>query len=284
MNLMHYIRFVNDKIHVLLYGEHKEDVYINSRLAKHINAVYDEDGDERKKWTHIFIASDPLWLNLQDIDVEMNGKFLGNVKKTIVGARKRLVAMTMVALYDIPLIPAYVEYNSRLGVEHFYIYINDSITNVQLPELEHVSYIEWKYPYYNENKIHCAQMMAITDFLYFAKHISDYILYTDVDEFIESTRIDLSNNKICYVFLNKFVQLNNVVPFLESIDPIIKKNFTEDSEIFEYKCRSKCIVSSSISNMNIHYMYDPPSDSENTEIVGNFFHVRNFHNRRHVSV
>jgi hypothetical protein len=34
--------------------------------------------------------------------------------------------------------------------------------------------------------------------------------------------------------------------------------------------------------MNVHYMYEPESDSENTKICGKFFHIHNFQNRIHI--
>ena len=273
------IRFIEDEIQVLYYGNYKS-ININNKNARWVNAKYDEDEDLQKKYTHIFLVNDPDWNPLDEIEVFVNGESKGTISKTY-ESHKTLVACTLLAKWDIPLIPAWVEYHKKRGVEHFYLYINDRIDSCVLPKIEGVTYTEWPLIYWLNDvagTVHCAQILAITDFLYFAKHFCEYILFCDLDEFIENP-VDLSGRKLCYAFMNKHVYLNNSVSFLKTSEPIENREFTENPRDWLYKDGSKCIVSTKIEVMNIHYVQNPPADESNMEISGRFFHVRNFKNR-----
>jgi hypothetical protein len=278
------IRFIEDEIQVLYFGEHIP-ITINKCETRWVNLKYDEDDTPSKKLGHIFLANNPDWLGLDRIEVFVNGESKGIVERTVVGPRNRLVICSQVAKWDIGRISAWVEYYKKRGVEHFYIYFNDPIDSCKLPEIECVTYMEWPFIYWIDDQIGgsiCSLITFLNDFLYWSKHFSDYILFCDVDEFIETRQFDLSENKLCYAFMNKHVYLNNPVQFLETSEPIENREFTENPKDWVYKDGSKVIASTKIEVLNVHYVQKPFTDETNTKMAGKFFHVRNFKNRMHV--
>jgi hypothetical protein len=280
------IRFIDDEIQVLYFGEYIP-ITINNCETRWVNLKYDEDDTPSKKLGHIFLANNPDWLGLDKIEVFVNGESKGIVEKTPIGPRNRLTACTLFAKRDVSLIPTWIEYYKKRGVEHFYLYFNDSLDSCVLPEIEGVTYMEWPFIFWIDDQIGgsiCGLITFLNDFLYWSKHFSDYILFCDLDEFIETKQFNLSENKLCYAFMNKHVHLNNPVPFLETSEPIENREFTENPKVWVYKDGSKVIASTKIEVLNVHYVQKPFTDESNTEIAGKFFHVVNFTNRLRSSV
>ena len=83
--------------------------------------------------------------------------------------------------------------------------------------------VEWDYIYWwkdkdETDKYHYAQLMAINDSLHILKNYSNYLLYNDLDEYIENNFIDF----------NKLIENNNTIDIF-----IFKKN--ENTVLSVYK-------------------------------------------------
>ena len=229
----------------------------------------------------------------QNIELSVNNSIY-NIKlvDSTYTKKHQLVAMTMIKNENNFLIKSYVNYYTQLGIEHFFIYYNGILNNVELPTLDNVTYIEWNYVYWLNNK-HCAQIMAMTDFLYWAKSFSEYILFNDIDEYIDWKNTDISlkdyiinNNMQCYSFMNRFIKLTNPI-FDELIcDRINKKQYDKVYINYEHGYRSKCIIKTDIDSIGIHKIIYPFNFSyyaftyEQAELL----HICNFLHRKHVSI
>jgi hypothetical protein len=233
-------------------------------------------------FTNIYTVENEAWIDLEEIDVFIDGKFIRRVKKTNVEKKYNLVAMTLFK-DDYRLIPAYVKYYKQMGVEKFFMYYNKTFGNDPLPELEDVTYIEWNYTYWNKHRHHCAQITAINDFLYWAKHFSKFVLFNDLDEFIEGSFIEkLDDMHMCYAFENQFVNLNEPTDPREDVcDRIAASDFVVHGEKHNFPIRSKCIVNTEkIRTMGIHIPNLPNHTPDNTVVIGKFNHVNNFKDRK----
>jgi hypothetical protein len=196
------------------------------------------------------------------------------VKKTHTPSEKnKLVAMTLFK-DDVKLIPAYLKYYSELGVEHFYFYYNGpDIQTMNFPVYDNVTYIEWKYPY-----ALFAQHGAINDFLFWSKHMSEYVLYNDLDEFIywkynDNTLLEFidSTKYLCYTFRNWFTALKNrrykIEPDITNYDMIKNEQFELYSQFSDINHRCKCIVSTKIIAMSVHAVKTPTKEEMKDQMV-----------------
>ena len=264
-------RFVGSTVTILYYGTNPP--YFD---GEHI--TLDSETEEADySWVHIFRLQKDEWVDLDEVNIP----YIGILKKTYV-TPKRLVAMTLFK-EDYKMIPAYVKYYSELGVEHFYLYYNKRMGADPLPALDNVTYIEWDWPYKNQYENHWAQITAINDFLYWAKNFADYVLFNDLDEFIQ-VPLDLAGDKLCYGFNNRFVELDNPEQSVEVYDSIKNKNFKTFEWASEFPRRGKCIVSTKqVTTMGVHQPNIPRFNNENTKVLGEFYHVSNFKGRHRVT-
>lgn len=207
-----------------------------------------------------------------------------------------LVAMTMVNAKDLELVSSYVQYHhNHLGVEKFYVYVNDQNIDVNVLDTMDglVIYQHWPYPYLN-GKAHYAQIGALTDFLYYAKHMANYVLFSDVDEYIKwklsmklKTFIDRNDDVGCFAFMNRFVKLHDANVDCRVHERILHDEYRASDQIYSYKNRSKCIIrTSDVEAMGIHCVMKP--DDCNILDFGyeaaEMLHICNLQNRVHVSV
>lgn len=209
-----------------------------------------------------------------------------------------LVAMTMFK-DDEKLIPSYIEYYTQMGIEHFYLYYNGSLKEKigMLPKYNNVTYLQWNHPYIFDKK-YFAQIGAIHDFLYWAKHFAKYALFNDLDEYIfwankETPFKDfiLENDKSYYGFCNCFVYLKNkqyeIEPTKDTYKLITDNRFEKTNMIYEYGKRSKCVIKTDdIESMGVHFIISPEKIDN---IIFKFheagiYHVCNFVNRSNVSI
>jgi hypothetical protein len=208
-----------------------------------------------------------------------------------------IVAMTMFK-DDAALIPSYVCYYRKMGVEHFFLYYNNCVPVSTLPQYEDVTYIQWNYPYYHE-KNHYAQIGALMDFTYFSKHIASYVLFNDLDEYIfwkgppgnNFKTFIIQNNFDVYGFLNCFIYLKHKNTEVEATEEICKmienEEFQRTTIVYGWGKRSKCVVKvSSIDMMGVHEVIAPKTLSRcilGYETAG-IHHICNIKNREHTSV
>lgn len=274
------LRFINEQIIVITYEPHEiENIYINDVKAEHVQCehVY-------SNWTHIYTASSNEWKKLDNIDVFIDGKFIKNVKKTFT-ENHNLVAMTLFK-EDSKLIQGYVNYYKKLGVEKFFMYYNKKLGVEKLPEIENVIYIEWDYPYRkedgNENGYCFAQPTAINDFLYWSKHFSKFVLFNDLDEYIDEYFINkLDDEHICFAFENQFIELYDTKQDDNIYNKIKNNEFRLLNNLFDFPVRSKCVVvPKKVITMGVHELDKQHLDTGITKIIGKFYHVNNFENRQ----
>jgi hypothetical protein len=270
--VMQNARLVDSTITVMYYGSNPP--YIEGEHIRLDSETEDADYDN----VHIFRIQKDEWKDLDEVTVP----YIGTVRRAPSHPRRRLVAMTMFK-DDYLLIPAYVKYYTELGVEHFYLYYNKRMGSDPLPELPEVTYTEWDYPYYTSCGSLWAQITAINDFLYWSKHFADYVLFNDLDEFIQ-VPLDLTCDKLCYGFNNRFVELDNPEQSVEVYDSIKNKNFKTFEWANEFPRRGKCIVSTKhVTTMGVHQPNIPRFNNENTKVLGEFYHVSNFKGRHRVT-
>ena len=261
-------RFIDSTVTIMYYGTRPP--YYGGEHITLDNETEQADYSQ----VHIFRLQKDEWKDLDEVTLP----YIGVVKKQPVQPRRRLVAMTMFK-DDYRLIPGYVRYYKELGVEHFFMYYNKRMGSDPLPDLPDVTYIEWDYPYYNQEYGHWAQITAINDFLYWAKHFADYVLFNDLDEFIQ-VPLDLTGDKLCYGFTNRFVTLDDP----SQTGDIKNKKIKLFDWSNDFPRKSKCIVSTrQVVTMGVHQPNIPRYNEENTKILGEFFHVSNFEDRTRVT-
>jgi hypothetical protein len=253
-------RFIDSTATILYYGN--KPPWFND--AKHIRLDSETEKTDYSQ-VHVFTLQKDEWKDVPEITLP----YIGVLKKTPAPPRHRLVAMA-VFKEDYKFIPAYVNYHKELGVEHFYLYYMYKSGPISLPRYPNVTYVEWDYPKYDSDGRSWAKLTAVNDFLYWSKHFADYVLFSDLNEFIQ-VRPDLTSEKMCYGFKNRLVELETPINIYDSI-----KN--KNLEIFDWASnfprKSKCIVSTKqVEAMGIHQPNIPRFNSENTEVLGEFFHV-----------
>jgi hypothetical protein len=134
--------------------------------------------------------------------------------------------LTVTTLFkdDYKIFPIFYEYYKKQGVEHFYMYYNGIITQEirGLFNKEDVTLIEWNFKYWLTNckYIHHAQLGQIHDALYkYGKHNSTYMIFCDLDEYMNIPNITLrqfivDNPEInTFGFCNHWSQtIDNTIP------------------------------------------------------------------------
>jgi len=196
---------------------------------------------------------------------------------------------------DYNLLERYLKYYSNLGIEVFYLYYNKKIDNSFIEEVNKLNannviiyLIEWNYIYWwkdNEidKKYHHSQLMAINDALNVLKNYTEYILYNDLDEYINcnfenfNKLIDLNKDIDLFIFKNQFCKMTDKSISFKTFDKIfdlnniIKGNYYDE---FREKTFIKC---KNIKVMGVHKCFKKFSKINLKElIVSNFYHFVNF--------
>ena len=249
--------------------EHHDDIYSDMCIIKHDMYIADE--------RHILLTLNGVSRQIQIEEYEAPKP-----------RKYKLVAMTLFK-DDINLIEPYVRHHRKLGVEHFYLYYNGVEPLAKLPVFDDVTYMPWPHVY-RFNGLHVAQLGAMTDMLAMAKHVAEYVLFSDLDEYlIWRARVSLcdfiaSNDMFSvYAFLNNFILLEDPSRIGLQIDEGRYKKTLQ----MEFGKRSKCIVKASLTNvMGVH---KPMKDVGEDEIcvlaapVCELLHVCNLQGRQNVS-
>lgn len=212
------------------------------------------------------------------------------VKPVVSSKNYNLVAMTMFK-YDVSLIEGWVEHYSKLGVEHFFLYYNDNKPIESLPKFENLTYIQWDYPYLID-RLHYAQLGAMTDMIHQSRAFTKYVLFCDLDEYIiwrpKNTTLKsfiLKNNFAVYGFLNNFITLDE--PSKNIVKQIENNQYSKTYEM-TYGTRSKNIVNVHvIDGIGIHKPFDNSLDDNMCVLASRtceLLHVCNLEGRHHVSL
>lgn len=158
--------------------------------------------------------------------------------------KQKLLSYTTLFKYDYELTNLTYDYYSKQGVEHFYFYYNDEITEDItdfFANKNNITLIEWNFAYWNIRTMfdrdfifaHHAQMGQLNHALYkYGKNNTEYMIFSDLDEFmyIEGKTIkNLVDNKDydSYEFVNYWAQtINNDIP--STIPTQIYKKLSDD--------------------------------------------------------
>jgi FkbM family methyltransferase len=249
--------------------EHHDDIYSDMCIIKHDMYVCNEQ--------HIMLTLNGV---SQQIQIE---------EYDAPKAKYKLVAMT-VFKDDINLIEPYVRHHRKLGVEHFYLYYNGVEPLAKLPVFVDVTYMPWPHVY-RFNGLHVAQLGAMTDMLAMAKHVAEYVLFSDLDEYLIwrprhlslCDFIALNDGFKVYAFLNDFILLENPKRIGLQIDEGRYKKTLQ----MEFGKRSKCIVNASL--INVMGVHKPMKDVGEDEIcvlaapMCELLHICNLQGRQNVS-
>jgi hypothetical protein len=149
-----------------------------------------------------------------------------------------------------------------------------------------IYFMEWNYIYtWNNPKQHHAQTMAINDSLNILKNYGNYILYNDLDEYINLDKYQNFNPLIrensdidIFIFKNRFCKMGNELIKYEDFDQkfdlrnILKGNYWENG-------REKNLIKiKNINVMGIHKILKKCNHEMNLneKVIGEFYHFINF--------
>lgn len=214
-------------------------------------------------------------------------KIFKNIHVIKENKKKTKLSLSTLCKNDLYLLPLFIEYYKKHGIENFYIYINKKINyNIlqilnsivyQFPEIN-LHFIEWNIEYFVNNKHHAQPSQIHHSIYFFGKPYNEYMLFCDLDEYFFLDNICLKqliiNNPLVDTFAFKNI-------WSKTLDRKIPKQFPSKfyctKKFLPYSNRSKCIHKlKNIENINIHYhdnylIENPIIDKKNF-----FFHFFHF--------
>jgi hypothetical protein len=191
-----------------------------------------------------------------DIDVwfyDLQQTFtLYNMKSTT----NQLLSATTLFKNDYKLIDIYYDYYKKQGVDRFYLYYNGPLTDeiCSYYQKEHITLLEWDYPFWNELSCTCspckhrcpfshhAQLGQMHHALYkYGKGSSQYMMFNDLDEYCYFQHMSIQD----YLTKNKY----DIIGFQNCMSITIDKHipqtfpgkFYSSTTINKYPERSKNI-------------------------------------------
>ncbi len=204
----------------------------------------------------------------REIDVEVcfnNTVTAYRLQHLIITEKQYKLAQTTLFKNDVFLVPKFLKYYQKQGVEHFYFYYNGNISGLTdkkiISQNDAITLIEWDYAYYSDGNAHGAshaQAGQLNHSLYkYGKVNTTYMLYNDLDEYLylpATNLIDFIGDQEkmnagidTFMFLHKWadtikIPTNTGVYFdeLERNDNLPGK-FYVDEYTFPVNFRSKCI-------------------------------------------
>jgi hypothetical protein len=185
-----------------------------------------------------YIAQDSLWENISIFTCR--GDSLLSVDEVEIEVRYRLLVerfivpryyeppckLAMMTLFwpDKKLLPGFLAHYVKLGVERFYLYANKKLTPEDRRELtglakgyeDNVHFVQFEHSYYSDSQLpsrHYGQMMAINDFLYWSHDFAQFILLTDLDEFLYLSAPLKLKPQTCYSFYSCVARYTTPIKF-----------------------------------------------------------------------
>jgi hypothetical protein len=195
---------------------------------------------------------------------------------------------------DYFLLKTYLKYYEKLGINIFFLYYNQKIDHIlvdeiiKLNESNSIIYIiEWDYIYWwkdiSNSKYHHAQLMAINDALNILKIYGNYILFNDLDEYIDNNFVNFDkliqenlNNDI-FIFKNRFCKMGNDLIKYKDFDSKFNLNNIIEGNYYPEFREKNLIKSSNINVMGVHKIFNKFSQKNlKNKIISQFFHFVNF--------
>jgi hypothetical protein len=262
--------------------------------ANIINKTIISNDDDYESSTIILLEIDN-YLNNLFIKIIYKDKYKFNIYLEQLNIIEHKICAMTLFKDDYLLLKRYLKYYSNLGIEIFYLYYNKKIDYLfveeisKLNENNNVIYlVEWDYIYWWKekdelNKYHHAQLMAINDSLYILKNYCEYLLYNDLDEYIDNNFINfnklIDNNKSTdiFIFKNRFCKMgNDLIKYKDFDYKFNLNNIVQGNYYPEYR-EKNLIKLNSINVMGVHkYFKKFHKDLLNELIVSQFFHIVNF--------
>ena len=174
------------------------------------------------------------------------------------------------------LLNRFMRYYTIQGVEHFYMYYNGRLKDLNVPARDNVTFIEWDYAYYIRSKDGHAQSGQLNHALHkYGKGSAEHMAFNDLDEYMfvpNSNVINLLNdhaheNVNTYMFLNIWSDTIEIPVDIEAYydelkDEVMPSSFVIKNEIYAPSHSSKCIHKSDnivlIENIHCGQHYSNP--------------------------
>ena len=199
---------------------------------------------------------------------------------------------------DYRLLPTFISYYEKLGVDSFHLYFNGPLNRVDWSFLEEaarnsgirVTLVEWDVPYWwnlsavvnkpfydQQGYQHHAQTMAMNHHLHTVRGQSDYTLFVDLDEYIFTPKPILDR---CREAKLGFVLLQSWWATLPDVMPYESFSLLEDKELFvaesgEGRWRVKSLVDpKAVDLMGIHVPHR--HTQVDYRFIDGFFHFYRF--------
>lgn len=160
------------------------------------------------------------------------------------------------------LLNKFIKYHENQGVEHFFIYYNNTLNNLKAITKDNITYIEWAFPYRDSNNRCITQPAQLNHALYkYGKLLSKYLLLSDLDEYVHIPKLSLKElitinpNYEAYIFLNNWCDTIEIPEDLDKYreglnDSNLPLEFYRDTYIFPYGKRSKYLTNTNVLNLN----------------------------------
>jgi hypothetical protein len=267
---------------------------INISNCTIINKTIIDNDDQYESSTVIILELD-VYLNNLFLNITYRDKYKVNVYLEQLNIHEHKISAMTLFKDDYHLLKRYLKYYSNLGIDIFYLYYNKKIDYLLVEEItklnenNYIIYlVEWDYIYWwkdkdESSKYHHAQLMAINDSLNILKNYGEYLLYNDLDEYIDNNFIDFNkliehNKQIdIFIFKNRFCKMGNELikykdfDYKFNLDNIIQGNYYP-----EYR-EKNLIKLNSIDIMGIHkYFKKYNTNIVNELVVSQFFHIINY--------
>ncbi len=208
-------------------------------------------------------------------------------------SNSNFLAITTLFKNDYNLFHIYYKYYKNQGVDHFYLYYNDKIENLDskfynyINTLSDVTLTEWNFRYWNNDNYkyrHHAQLGQIHDAMYrFGKNNSKYMIFNDFDEYFKIKGITIKDYIINKPEVSTFGFCNR---WATTVNKDIPKEFPKKflyGEKHDHGNRSKNILKTSdIETTGIHgYMESITYNFNNPKKILNLdmFHFYNWSNK-----
>ena len=252
------------------------------------------DNDDKYESSAIIILELDSYFNNIFLNITYKDKYKYNIYLEQLNIIDHKISAMTLFKEDYYLLKRYLKYYSNLGVNVFYLYCNRKIDYLLIEEISKLNennyiiyLVEWDYIYWwkdkdETEKYHYAQPIAINDSLHILKNYSQYLLYNDLDEYIENNFIDFNklienNNTIdIFIFKNRFCKMGNEIikykdfDYKFNLDHIIQGNFYP-----EY--REKNLINlKNINVMGVHKCFKKFHKDLKEITVSQFFHIINF--------
>lgn len=174
------------------------------------------------------------------------------------------------------LLNRFIRYYMIQGVEHFYLYYNGKLKDLNIPTRDNVTFIEWDYAYYIRSKDGHAQSGQINHALYkYGKGSSEYMAFNDLDEYMFVPNGSLSSllkeheheSVNTYMFLNIWSDTIEIPSDIEAYydelkHEVMPSSFMIKNEIYAPSHCSKCVHKSDniifIENIHCGQHYSKP--------------------------